>query len=119
MAVRGTQSFIQVLSDCWSRPSLLALEILWRWLFGIPLIAVVAWQAFQVYSAATAQLAATGIDQFSLVDPMRAAVIASDLYSVLAPPVAHKALWLIPAATLLWAVISGVGRNVVLRRYDR
>lgn len=118
MADRDTQSFVQVLGECWSRPSLLALEIFWRWLFGIPLLAIVAWLGFRIYSAIATQLAAAGIDQFSIVDPMRAAVIAADVYSVVAPPVLRTALWLVPATALVWAVISGAGRNAVLRRYD-
>src|SRR5215469_16901714 len=98
MAVRGTQSFVRVLGECWSRPSLLALEILWRWLFGVPLLAILAWQGLLIYSAMTSQLAAAGIDRFSMVDPMRAAVIASDVYAVIAPPVFRTALWLAATA---------------------
>ena len=119
MAVRGTQSFVHVLSECWSRPSLLALEILWRWLFGVPLLLLLGWIGLHTYMAISNQLAATGIDQFSIVDPMRAAEIASDVYAVVAPPIFHIALWLAPLALLAWAVVSGVGRNAVLRRYDR
>jgi hypothetical protein len=115
---RGTQSFVQVLSECWSRPSLLALEISWRWLFGIPLLVVLLWQGTRVYFAIAAQLANAGIDQFSLTDPMRAAEIASEVYAVVAPPVTQTALWLVPMAVLAWAAVSGMGRNAVLRRYD-
>jgi hypothetical protein len=117
-AARGTQSFVHVLSECWSRPSLLALEILWRWLFGIPLLAVLVWQCLHIYTAIANRLAATGINQFSLVDPMQAAVIASDVYAAIAPPLLHTAIWLAPVALLAWAAASGIGRNAVLRRYD-
>jgi len=116
--VRGTQSFVHVLSDCWSRPSLLAFEILWRWLFGIPLLAVVAWQGLHIYAAVANQLTAAGIDQLSIVDPAQAAVISADVYAVIAPPFLRMASWLVPLAALAWAVVAGVGRNAVLRRYD-
>lgn len=119
MTVRGTQSFLHVLAECWRRPSLLALELLWRWLFGIPLIAILAWQGFHIYTVTTADLAASGLDQFSLTDPMRAAVIAADVYAILAPPILHSILWLAPLAILAWSIISAIGRNAVLRRYDR
>jgi hypothetical protein len=119
MAVRGTQSFVHVLSECWSRPSLVAIEILWRWLLGIPFLVILGWQSLHIYAAIANQLAAAGIDQFSIVDPMRAAEIASDVYAVVAPPVFRTALGLGPIALLVWAVVSGVGRNAVLRRYDR
>ena len=115
---RGTQSFVHILSDCWSRPSLLALELLWRWLFGIPLLAVLAWQCVHIYASVTNQLAAAGIDQFSITDPAQATVIAADVYAVIAPPILRMALWLVPAALVVWAVVSGAGRNAVLRRYD-
>jgi hypothetical protein len=114
----GTQSFIHVLGECWSRPSLVALEILWRWLFGIPMLAVLAWQGLRIYFAIANRLAATGIDQFSLVDPMQAAVIVSDVYAVIMPPIFRAASWIVPVALLVWAAVSGIGRNAVLRRYD-
>ena len=115
---RGTQSFVNVLSECWSRPSLLGLEVLWRWLFGIPLLAVLAWQGLRIYSAVAGQLAASGVNQLSLADPMSAAPIIADAYTAITPAIVHVASWLVPAAALGWAVASGVGRNAVLRRYD-
>ena len=118
MPVRGTQSFVHIFRDCWRRPSLLALEVLWRWLFGIPLIIVLGWQGWRIYSAAAAQLAGTGILDASIADPMRAAVALSDVYAILAPPILRMLLWLAPVAILAWAVASGIGRNAVLRRYD-
>jgi hypothetical protein len=115
---RGTQSFVHVLSECWSRPSLLALELLWRWLFGIPLLAVLAWQGLRIYSAVAGRLAASGVNQLSLADPMSAAPIVADAYAAVTPPIVQMASWLVPVAALAWAVASGVGRNAVLRRYD-
>jgi hypothetical protein len=114
----GTQSFVHVLSECWSRPSLLALELLWRWLLGVPLLALLAFEGFQVYAAVSSQLATAGIDQFSIVDPTRAAEIASGVYAVIAPPIVRTALWLVPVTVLAWAIVSGIGRTAVLRRYD-
>lgn len=118
MPVRGTQSFIHILRDCWRRPSLLALELLWRWLFGIPLCAIIAWQGWHIYTAAAGQLASTSIADISIADPMRAAVALSDVYAILEPPVLHLLAWLAPAAIVAWSVISGIGRNAVLQRYD-
>jgi hypothetical protein len=115
---RGTQSVVRVLSECWSRPGLIALEILWRWLFGIPLLAVLAWQGLRVYSAVASQLAAAGVNQLSLTDPMSAAPIIADAYAAVTPPIVHVASWLVPFAAFAWAIVSGVGRNAVLRRYD-
>lgn len=118
MPVRGTQSFVHVLRDCWRRPSLLTLEVLWRWSFGIPLAAVLAWEGWRIYSANASRIAATGIYDASLVDPMRAAVALSNVYAILTPPVTHVLMWFVPVAIAGWAVVSGMGRNAVLRRYD-
>jgi hypothetical protein len=114
----GTQSFVRVLSECWSRPSLLALEVLWRWLFGIPFLAMLVWQGLRVYTAIAGQLAAAGVNQLSLADPVSAASIIADAYAIVEPPILHLATWLVPAAALGWAVASGLGRNAALRRYD-
>ena len=118
MQLRGTQSFVHILGDCWRRPSLLALEVLWRWAFGIPFAALLAWQAWNIYAANTGPLASTGINDVSLLDPMHAAVVTADVYAVLAPPVFHALLWLIPIGIIGWAIASGIGRSAVLRRYD-
>ncbi|HEX5235347.1 MAG TPA: hypothetical protein VFW25_08460 [Silvibacterium sp.] len=118
MPVRGTQSFIHILRDCWRRPSLLTLEVLWRWAFGVPFAALFAWQAWNIYTANVGQLASTGIYDVSILDPMRAAVVTADVYAVLAPPVLHALLWLVPIGIIGWAIASGIGRSAVLRRYD-
>src|SRR5271165_3300058 len=88
----GTQSFVHILSECWSRPSLLALEVLWRWLLGVPLLLLFAYEGMKVYASVSSQLAAAGIDQFSIVDPMRGAEIASGVYAIVAPPIVRTAL---------------------------
>jgi hypothetical protein len=119
MPVRGTQSFVHILGDCWRRPSLLGLEVLWRWLCGIPLILLIVWEGWRIYAAAISQLTALGLDNISIADPMSSAVAVSNAYAILAPPVFHLLLWLVPVAIAAWAIISGVGRNAVLRRYDR
>lgn len=119
MPVRGTQSFLRIQRDCWCRPSLLALEVLWRWLFGIPFAALLAWQGWRIYSANAAQLQGIDFSSLSIADPMRSAVALSNVYAILAPPVYRALLWLVPLGIVGWAIASGVGRSAVLRRYDR
>lgn len=119
MPVRGTQSFLRIQRDCWRRPSLLALEILWRWLFGIPFAALLAWQGWRIYTASAAQLSGIDFGALSIADPMRSAVALSNVYAILAPPVYHALLWIVPLGLVGWAIASGVGRSAVLRRYDR
>lgn len=82
-------------------------------------MAVVAWEGWRIYTAAAGQLAGAGINDLSIADPTRAAVVLSDVYAILAPPVLHALLWIVPVAILTWSVVSGIGRSAVLRRYDR
>ena len=116
--VRGTQSLVHTLAACWARPSLLALEVAWRWLFGAPALLLLYFEGARILTAISSQLEAAGIEQFTLQDPMHGAVIIADAFAVLWPPVLHAAMWLATVLILGWSVVSGIGRNVVLRRYD-
>jgi hypothetical protein len=115
--IRGTQSFLHTIAACWKKPSLLALELLWRWGFGIPALALVGWEAYKILSSVS--LAGTGIANFSLIDSVTAAQILSATLDVLLPPVREVARWLLPVLAVSWALVSGFGRSLVLRRYDR
>ena len=114
--IRGTQSFLATIAECWKRPSLLGLELLWRWAFGIPAAAVLAWEVYRILSSVS--LAGTGITQFSLIDTVTAAQIISATADVLLPPIREVARWLLPLLAIGWALASGFGRSLVLRRYD-
>jgi hypothetical protein len=112
--MRGTQSFLHVFGECRRRPSLLLLELLWRWAFGIPLLLAVAYEAWRIYAATADQLAATGLEGITVIDPMRAAVIVANVYAVLAAQVLQVLLWLTLVICLslgiftLWALVSWV-----------
>jgi hypothetical protein len=114
--IRGTQSFLATIAECWKRPSLLGLELLWRWAFGIPAASVVAWETYKILSSVS--LAGTGIAHFSLIDTVTAAQILSATADVLLPPIRDVARWLLPLLAVGWALASGFGRSLVLRRYD-
>ena len=116
--LRGTQSLVHTLADCWSRPSLLALEVGWRWLFGVPALLLLYYEGARILAATASQLEATGIEQFSLQDPAHAAVMVADAFAILKPPVFETVLWLLPLLAVGWSIASGIGRNLVLRRYD-
>jgi hypothetical protein len=114
--IRGTQSFLRTIAECWKRPSLLGLELLWRWGFGIPAAAVLGWEAYKILSSVS--LARTGIAHFSLIDTVTAAQILSATVDVLLPPIREVARWLLPILAVAWALASGFGRSLMLRRYD-
>ncbi len=116
-AVGGAPSFLATLSRCRRRPALLALELLWRWLFGLPLLAILAWQALRIWARTGPAVLSTGVADFSLQYPIKTAVAIAESYFILWPPVVRVVLWLLPAAALAWALAAGLGRNLLLRRY--
>lgn len=114
---RGTQSFVHILGRVWRRPSLVALELLWRWSFGIPLLGVLVWSGARIWLESEDKMRATGVFGFSLQDAWQGALQVADAIDVLKPPVLRAAAWILPLAIVAWAVASGLGRNAVVRRY--
>lgn len=114
--IRGTQSAVAQMGWVFMRPSLTALEVAWRWVIGAPLLLVCWIQAQKILSALP--VAATGLDQVSLVDPWTSAVRLADAWDQYQPLVAHVLVWLAPAAAVAWAIVSGVGRNLVMMRLE-
>jgi hypothetical protein len=115
--VRGTQSFVHTLSECWRRPSLTALEVLWRWAYGVPALLVLRYEALRILRATPMDLAA--LRNMTVVDPMGSATVLTKTMEALLPLVLRVALWLAPLMVVAWVVMSAVGRTVVLRRADR
>jgi hypothetical protein len=114
--VRGTQSFVHTLAACWKRPTLTALEVLWRWAFGAPALALIVYEALGVWRQA--QVGTAALRQMSLLDPMSAAATLTQTATVLMPPVLRVAEWLAPLLLVVWIVVSSFGRVLVLRRFD-
>ena len=46
--LRATQGFVAHMTFCWRHPSLTALEVGWRWLFGVPFLFIVWGQIQQI-----------------------------------------------------------------------
>jgi len=95
-------------------PSLIAIEIAWRWLFGVPLLAV-CWLQAQCILAAL-PLDAAGLANLDLQNPWIAIVQLTDAWDLYKPHVALVLRWLVPTAALAWVVLSGLGRSLVLKR---
>jgi len=115
-SVRGTQSFVQTLSECWSRPSLTALEVLWRWVYGIPALALLWHVGKKILSETSVDLSL--LQTVSVTDPLRTAQTLAMLMAALLPSVERVAVWLVPLLLGVWVVWSSLGRTVVLRRAD-
>jgi hypothetical protein len=104
--IRGTQSFVGVMVEVWKRPSLTALEVLWRWSFWVLVVAAVWAKA-----GTTAVMNAYQQFQISL-----ALVLHGSFLIGLNEAFARiGAVW---AAALLmaWACVAAAGRKAVMRR---
>lgn len=104
--VRGTQSFVGVMASVWKRPSLTALELLWRWSFGV-IAAALIW--FFAHDAVT-----IWVLKFRNVNAMllRGGLVARGTTDV------QASLWPLIGGIAAWSVFAGLGRGVVLRRWD-
>jgi hypothetical protein len=114
--VRGTQSFVHTLTACWKRPSLTALEVLWRWVYGIPALLVLRYEALKILRETPVDVVA--LQNMTVLDPMGSAATMAKAMMVLLPPVLRLAMWLAPVMVVVWVLVSSVGRTVVMRRVD-
>lgn len=104
------------MSWVFGRPSLTLLEVAWRWLFGIPMLLVCWMQARQVL--AVLPLESAGADNINFQNPWIAAVQCADAWTLYQPHVIAVVAWLAPAAALAYAMLSGLGRSLVMKRMD-
>lgn len=115
---RGPATLAGVMAECWRRPGLLARELTWRWLYGIPALAVAAIACYPIYLVTVDTLQSSGVSQITLEHPYQSAAVVSVVAGVISPMVTKIALWLLPLLGLGWAIAAGVGRNLMLRRYE-
>lgn len=104
--VRGTQSFVGVMSAVWKRPSLTGLELLWRWSFGLSAAALIWFFAQDAVMVWT--LKARNVD----------AILARGQLFNRGTNDVHAQLWPLLAGIAAWSIFAGIGRTCVLRRWD-
>ena len=114
--VRGTQTLVDQMSWVFRRPLLIATEIGWRWLFGIPFLVVCRRQAQLVLSALPPE--STGLASIDFQNPWVAAVQLSNAWARYLPHVTAILYWLAPLAAVAWILVSGIGRSLVLGRLE-
>ena len=114
--VRGTQLLVEHMGSVLRRPLLIAIEIGWRWLAGIPIL-LMCWQQMQRILAAY-PLEDSGFNSIDAQNPWVAAVQLVGVWDYYRPHVLAVAHWLVPAAALVWIVASGLGRNLLLKRIE-
>jgi hypothetical protein len=99
-----------------SRPSLTVIEVGWRWIFGVPFLAVCWIQAQQIFVALP--LESAGLTAIDVQNPWVASVQLVNAWALYQPYRMAVLRWLLPVAALAWVVISGLGRSLVLKRMD-
>ena len=114
--LRGTQSLVGQMGWVFNRPSITAIEVGWRWIFGIPFLAVCRIEGQQILTVRPPE--STGLNTIDPQNPWVAAVQLAHAWALYRPHVSAVLCWLAPMAALAWVVVSGVGRGVVLQRID-
>jgi hypothetical protein len=114
--MRATQKLVDQMGWVFGRPSLTALEIAWRWLFGAPFLWVCYGQAKKILAALPPSY--TGLSNLDAQNPWVAVVQLADVWSRYEPFVVHTLTWLVPAAAVAWIFASGIGRGLVLKRLE-
>jgi hypothetical protein len=114
--VRATQKMVDQMGWVFRRPLLTALEIAWRWVFGLPFLFVCWQQGKRILALLPPD--STGLSDLDKQNPWLVAVQMADVWDRYQPSVAHVLLWLVPAAAVAWAVVGGLGRNLVMKRME-
>ena len=114
--LRGTQSLVGQMGWVLARPSLTLIEVGWRWLFGIPFLMFCWIQSQKILAALPPE--SSGLATLDPQNPWVAAVQLSNAWSLYQPHVAAVLRWLLPLAAVGWVIISGLGRNLLLKRME-
>jgi hypothetical protein len=98
------------------RPSLTVLEVAWRWLFGIPVLIACGIEVQRIL--AIVPLDSTELADANIQNPWLASVQVADAWVQYRPHVMAVLPFIAAPAALAWVVISGLGRNLVLKRMN-
>jgi len=98
------------------RPSLTAIEAAWHWIFGVPLVAVCWIEAQRILTVLP--LDAAGLTEIDPQDPWVAVVQITDAWAHYQPHVVAVLHWLLPLGALAWVIVSGLGRNLLLKMME-
>jgi hypothetical protein len=104
------------MSWVFKRPSLTLLEVGWRWLVGIPIL-IACWIAAERILAIL-PLDAAGLTDMNIQNPWLMSVQFADAWVQYRPHVMAVLPAIAIPAALAWVVVSGLGRNLVLKRID-
>ena len=114
--LRGTQSLVGQMGWVFARPSLTAIEVAWRWTFGIPFVVVALFEAIKIFIVLPP--ASSGLRSLDPQNPWVAAVQLSNAWALYQPHVLEVLHWLLPVVALAWVVVSALGRSLILKRLE-
>lgn len=114
--VRGTQTLVDQMGWMLRRPGIVAVEVGWRWLFGVPFLLMCRARLQHVLAVLT--LEESGLRNIDVQNPWIAAAQLSRAFAKYEPLIAHELEWLAPVAALVWIVVSGLGRSVAFYRME-
>jgi hypothetical protein len=115
-SIRGTQKLVDQMGWVFSRPAITALEIAWRWVFGVPFLLVCWNRARHVLAALPLETA--GLTSIDTQNPWIAATQLGDAWTRYEPLVARELHWVAAIAALAWIAISSLGRSFVLKQME-
>ena len=113
-APRNKPTFVAAMGVVWRRPSLTGLEIAWRWLGILPLLAILVWQGPHLRQDVASNRGA--LEAVTVFQPAAAVRSLSATASALAAAGKPLLPWLIVIALPAWCVAAGFGRTAVWRR---
>jgi hypothetical protein len=102
---------------CWRHGSLTALEVGWRWLFGIPFLLLVHGQVREILQRIPPDSA--GLNHLSFQNPWLSTSLLAEAAALYQPEAARVLRWLAPCGIVAWAIVSGLGRTLVMGRMSR
>jgi hypothetical protein len=114
--VRGTQTLVDQMGWMLRRPSIMAIEVGWRWLFGVPFLLACRLRLQDVFARLSPE--DSGLNNIDAQNPWIASGQLSRALAKYEPLVAHELQWLAPIAVLAWIVISSFGRNLALKQME-
>jgi hypothetical protein len=94
-------------------PAVVAVEVGWRWLFGVPFLLLCSSRLQHVFAMLTPE--DSGLSSIDPSNPWISAGQLSRAVTKYDPLIAHELRWLVPIAAVAWIVVSGLGRSLVYR----
>ncbi len=114
--LRATQSLVSYMAFVWNHPSLVGIEIAWRWLFGVPFLMMVWAQVRQILVQIPPS--SVGLDRLEFQNPWLSSELLAEAISRYEPAAFDVLKWLLPVGIVGWAIVSGLGRTALLARMN-